>query len=88
MTFVKTAQFKSRLSHYLSCVRNGDEVVVTDRKTPIARVIPYDARSEALAITPAKGSPRGFKKLRIPPPRPGTNSLRALLKDREDDLEV
>ncbi|MFH0800142.1 MAG: hypothetical protein V2A66_08195 [Pseudomonadota bacterium] len=88
MTHVKTAEFKSRLSHYLSLIRGGDELIITDRKTPIARVVPYSAGGERLAVLPARESPRALRKLKIPRARPGTDSLRALRDDRRDDLEA
>lgn len=84
---VRIAQFKSRLSHYLSCVRKGDEIVVMDRRTPIARVVPYGGAASMLAMTPARSSPKLFRKLKIPPPPRGTDSLKALIEDRRDDLE-
>lgn len=88
MTHVKIAEFKSQLSRYLERVRHGDELVVTDRKTPIARVVPYRAMPEALSIVPARSPLRDLRKLRIPAALPGTDSLKALREDREDDLEA
>jgi len=38
---VRIAELKSRLSHYLRAVRQGDSLVVKDRMTPIARLVPY-----------------------------------------------
>lgn len=40
MTTTGIADLKARLSEYLAKVRAGDEVVVTDRGTPIARIVP------------------------------------------------
>jgi prevent-host-death family protein len=37
--------FKSRLSHYLAKVRSGEEVIVTDRGVPVARVEPLSSTS-------------------------------------------
>lgn len=87
MMRVNIAKFKSHLSYFLNRVRNGEQVIVTDRKTPIAQVIPYGGTLEKLTIIPAKQSPRMLKKLKIPPAPPGTDSLKALLEDRADDLE-
>lgn len=87
MMRVKIAEFKSRLSHYLGLIRQGDELVVTDRNTPIARVLPFEEPIERLAIAPALGKPKSLKKLKIPAARPGTDSLKALREDRSDDLE-
>jgi prevent-host-death family protein len=40
MTTTGIADLKAKLSEYLARVRAGDEVVVTDRGTPIARIVP------------------------------------------------
>ena len=40
-TAVKIAELKARLSAYLRSVRAGDEIIVKDRDTPIARLVPY-----------------------------------------------
>jgi|SRR5690606_2686518 prevent-host-death family protein len=37
---VPVAQLKARLSEYLRIARSGGEVVVTERGTPIARLVP------------------------------------------------
>ncbi|RPJ81831.1 MAG: hypothetical protein EHM13_09860 [Acidobacteria bacterium] len=36
-----TAELKNNLSRYLSYVRAGGEVVVLDRDTPVARLLPF-----------------------------------------------
>lgn len=40
-TEVRIAEFKSRFSKYLRAAQGGQEIVVKDRETPIARVVPY-----------------------------------------------
>jgi prevent-host-death family protein len=54
---VKIAELKSKLSEYLRSVRSGNEVVIKDRETPIARIIPYEKphekRPQRLVIRPA-----------------------------------
>lgn len=88
MTKVKIAEFKSRLSKYLRQVRMGGEVVVTDRDTPVARLVAYTQPTEKLIVRPGRGSLKEvFKTLKIPPAPPGTDSLKMLLETREDDLE-
>ncbi len=37
------ADLKARLSEYLSRVKAGEEVLVTDRGRPVARLVPVDA---------------------------------------------
>ena len=40
MTTVSISELKARLSAFIDIVRDGDEVLVTDRGRPIARLIP------------------------------------------------
>ena len=40
MTTVSISELKARLSAFIDIVREGDEVLVTDRGRPIARLIP------------------------------------------------
>jgi len=51
-TEVKIAELKNHLSRYLRSVRKGHEIVVKDRETPIARVVPYKERRERLEVIP------------------------------------
>lgn len=53
MKKVKIAEFKSRLSSHLRAVRGGAELVITDRDTPVAKVIPFRKELEPLRIRPA-----------------------------------
>ncbi|MGH7543646.1 MAG: type II toxin-antitoxin system Phd/YefM family antitoxin [Gemmatimonadota bacterium] len=84
---------KARLSEYLRAVRNGEEVIVTDRGTPVARLAPldpagrHDARMrtliEAGLVRPAEGAlPDDFWD-RPRPEDPQGRSLEALLEERE-----
>ena len=43
---VAVSEFRAHLSHWLERVREGDEVVITDRGVPVARIL-------GLATTPA-----------------------------------
>lgn len=83
MTRVKIARLKSQLSRYLRRVQKGEEVIVTDRDTPIARMVPFESKSEKLIIIPAKKSPKYLDKIKVPP-APGTeNFLKYLREDRD-----
>ena len=42
---VAVTELRARLSHWLGRVRNGDEVVVTDRGVPVARIVGLDSSS-------------------------------------------
>lgn len=54
MTTVSISELKARLSAFIDIVRGGDEVLVTDRGRPIARLMPIrsaeqdDGRREML----------------------------------------
>jgi prevent-host-death family protein len=47
MRSVNVADLKNRLSYYLSEVRAGGEILVRDRNTPIAKIIPITDGCEA-----------------------------------------
>jgi prevent-host-death family protein len=53
MKKAKVSELKSKLSSYLAEVRNGDTVIVCDRNTPIARMIPFDRDTDDLEIREA-----------------------------------
>lgn len=93
MLRASVSSLKARLSEYLRAVRNGEEVIVTDRGTPVARLAPLDppVRQEAHArklveaglVRAAEGPlPAGFWEGRRPADPDGL-SLRALLEERQ-----
>jgi prevent-host-death family protein len=68
MKSVNIAELKSRLSEYLHAVRRGEVVTVLDRKTPVARIIPFDGGASPLVIRgPSHGSPP-LRRVLLPPP--------------------
>lgn len=48
-------ELKNNLSRYLDRVREGEEVLVTDRGRPVARLLPLDRSTERLADLIASG---------------------------------
>lgn len=80
MIRVGIAELKAHLSEHLRSVRGGRTVTVLDRETPVARIVPYEAPT-ALEIRRATRRP-GELQLPRPPAAP-TDSLSALLRDRE-----
>ncbi len=61
---VKISELKAKLSAYLASVRAGDTVVVCDRSTPIARLVPLEeAGDDDLQIQPARGRIPGLGQL-------------------------
>lgn len=88
------AQLKAHLSEYVDAAKAGEEVIVTDRNKPVAKLGPaaLPARGEArlmaliragLARPPVKSLPRDFWQL--PRPRdPEARALAALIQEREE----
>lgn len=73
MTTVGIGRLKARLSAYLREVRRGGTVVVLDRSTPVARIVPYEEVGEGLSVLL---------------PRPGTPPLREMPAFEPLDLDV
>lgn len=92
---VGVAELKAKLSEYLARVRAGEEVVVTDRGRPIARIEPtVRAEDDHLALLEREGVIRvgkGFTEesleefLNAPRPAdPEGRLLEALLEERRE----
>ncbi len=65
---VGIAELKAKLSGYLRAVRRGRTVVVRDRDTPIAQIVPYGGDSTSLMVRhPAPTAPP-LHQVPIPPP--------------------
>lgn len=95
METTAVADLKARLSRFLRKVKGGEEIVVTERGIPIARIVPLRAgalrstRRERLIrtgiIQPGTGTLRA--ELRRPPsgdPSLGADVLAELLAEREE----
>jgi prevent-host-death family protein len=88
-TSVNIRELKSRLSHYLRLTKAGESVVITERGTPIGRIVPTTApveeRIEAMAQAGLVLWNR--KKLRAMPPVAKVHGKRTvadlLIEDRE-----
>ena len=95
MKSVNVAELKNRLSAYLNDVRTGQEILVRDRQTPIARILPVTvgaAADEELRLLAAQGRIRlGGEPLDesfwdLTAPRVRTSVLkRALEQERDGD---
>jgi prevent-host-death family protein len=92
MKQASVSTLKARLSEFLRAVRNGEEVIVTDRGTPVARLAPlepagrHDAHAQRLLaaglVRPAEGALPGDFWERPRPADPDGLSLQALLEER------
>lgn len=80
---VKVAELKANLSAYLRAAREGQQVTVCDRDTPVARIVPYEASGDVLVVRRAV---RALHDFRLPSPvkRP-IDSLAALLAERQSE---
>lgn len=89
------AELKAHLSRYLASVKEGEEVTVTERGRPVARLVPVDpaagrsARLQELArlglvrLPRRKVSPEEILS-RPRPEDPEGRSLQVVLEERED----
>jgi len=90
MIVTNIATLKASLSEFLAGVKAGEEVVVTDRGRPVARIVPYASGGAELddlvrrgQVRPSRGPlPPGFW-TRPGPDDPEGLLLRALLEERE-----
>jgi prevent-host-death family protein len=73
---------KARLSEYLAAVRNGETVLVHDRRTPIARLVPIGENAEDLSITEPSRPLAGAAKIKPPRLRRRTDVVRLLRENR------
>jgi antitoxin (DNA-binding transcriptional repressor) of toxin-antitoxin stability system len=64
MRTAKVSELKSKLSAYLSEVRGGATVVVYDRNTPIARLVPFQEDADDLVIVEATAPVAALRKIK------------------------
>jgi prevent-host-death family protein len=94
MVQASISRLKARLSEYMKLVQRGQEVVVTDRGVPVARIVPLDANrwmeartqelvKSGLARPPVADLPKDFWKRPRPMDRDG-RVLEALLQERAE----
>ena len=89
------SELKASLSRFLARVKAGDEVVVTERGRPVARLVPVARATQGVPAHLLELQRRGFVRIgatELPEdfwtlPRPkdtGNSALRALLHEREE----
>ena len=78
------SDLKTHLSAYLAEVRRGRSVIVCDRTTPIARLIPYEPDADdGFQVVPAPLPIRALKKVRSVRPHRSIDVVRLLREDRD-----
>jgi len=92
MVVTTIATLKASLSELLAGVKAGEEVIVTDRGRPVARIVPYVSGGDEVdglvrtgQVRRSRGPlPQGFW-ARPAPADPHGRLLQALLDEREAD---
>ena len=64
MKAAKVSELKAKLSAFLSEVRAGDTIIVYDRKTPIARLVPFQEEPDDLVIIEETAAASSLKKIK------------------------
>ena len=93
---VSIARLRDHLSLYLNRVRQGEEILIRDRKAPIAKIVPlrmakeFDARTLALAAAgklrlPQASLPDSFWSITAPGPRISLKQAIAAVVDARDE---
>jgi prevent-host-death family protein len=85
MKRVGIADLKAHLSGHLREVKRGEVLLVMERGTPVARIIPTADRSSGLAFRPAARPLAESRRIvgKLGPLEPSVDSLSLLLEDRK-----
>ena len=84
MKRVGIADLKDRLSEHLRAVEGGDEVVVLDRKRPIARIVPFATQATRVRIIAPTRDFAEIRDRRRTPARWPISSTELLLEERRE----
>ncbi len=85
MKEVRIADLKARLSEHLRYVRRGHVLIVLDRDTPVARLVPVEPRT-GLSIRRPAGGRGSIADVPLPPPlRLPLDPVALLLDDRRGE---
>jgi prevent-host-death family protein len=83
MKRAQIAHLKANLSRYLAEVRGGATVVVCDRNTPIARLVPYPEHGDDFVVSEPERSTADLKSVPGVKIRRGVDPLRILRESRD-----
>ena len=83
---VRIAEFKNHLSRYLRSAQKGHEIVIKDRETPIARLVPYAEPENGLVSRPPIGSLKDLDEMpRYAPPNLTWEDVEEALREERAD---
>jgi prevent-host-death family protein len=86
---VRITALKAHLSEYVRAAQKGEEILIKDRDTPVARLVSAVDSTSPLQITPAKKPGRGtheMRKVRVRGLKPG-DAEKALTSAREERVD-
>ena len=86
---VRIAGLKAHLSEYVRAAQKGEEILIKDRETPVAMLVPVSDSPSPLQITPAKRPGTGTHQMRSVKLRglkPG-DAAKALASVREERVD-
>ena len=83
MKHAKVSELKAHLSAYLAQVRKGETVIVSDRRTPVARLVPLDQRTEGVTIERARRPTSDLRQVRGVPLRRRVDVGKMLRQSRD-----
>jgi prevent-host-death family protein len=69
MKSANVSDLKAKLSAYLAVVRRGGTVLVYDRSTPIARLVPFQEEQDDLVLVEPTGTPADLKRIKPVSPK-------------------
>mgnify|MGYP001584446777 CR=1 FL=1 len=84
MKSARVSQLKAHLSSYLAEVRRGGTLVVLDRNTPIARIVPYEEHVDKFCIHDPVRPKSDLKLVRGVRPRRTVDVVKLLREDRDE----
>jgi prevent-host-death family protein len=84
MKRVGIAELKDRLSEHLRAVEEGDEVIVLDRKRPIARIVPIVTTTARIRMIPPTRDLAEIRDRRRTPARWPISSTELLMEERRE----
>jgi prevent-host-death family protein len=84
MKSTNVSELKAKLSAYLAEVRRGGTVLVYDRSTPIARLVPVQEEPDDLVLIEASASPSSLKRIKGVRPKKRIDLDKLLRETRGD----
>jgi prevent-host-death family protein len=84
MKTTNVSELKAKLSSFLAEVRRGGTVLVYDRSTPIARLVPFQEEPDDLVLIEASASTSDLKRIKGVRPKKRIDLDKLLRETRGD----